>query len=138
MRLELVRAVGPALLAAALLGALTGCGVDAREDAAARAADRFEAGLRTSDAARGCAALAPGTRDELRRDAGLPCVRALTDAGLPTAGPVRTVDVYGRQARVVGAGDTLFLSSFAHGWKVVAAGCTARPERPYQCLIKGG
>lgn len=128
-----------ALLTAALLGALTGCGgVDVREDAASRAATRFEESLRAADAARGCAALAPGTRDELEQNAELPCARALPDAGLPDAGPVRSVDVHGKQARVVAAGDTLFLSSFPRGWKVVAAGCTERPEQPYQCLIKGG
>ncbi|CAM5280469.1 hypothetical protein SALBM135S_08638 [Streptomyces alboniger] len=134
-----MRARSQALLTVALLGALTGCGhVHVREDAAAHAATRFEEALRAPDTARGCAALAPGTRDELERTAELPCARALPDAGLPEAGPVRTVDVHGRQARVVAAGDTLFLSSFPHGWKVVAAGCTARPEKPYQCLIKGG
>ncbi|MEV0253946.1 hypothetical protein AB0H82_06655 [Streptomyces sp. NPDC050732] len=118
---------------------LSGCGdVGAREDGAARAVTRFEAGLRASDAARGCGALAPGTRDELEQSADLPCARALPDAGLPTAAEVRHVDVYGRQARVVTDRDTLFLSSFPDGWKVTAAGCTERPEKPYQCLIKGG
>ncbi|MFD4628437.1 hypothetical protein ACFVYR_00835 [Streptomyces sp. NPDC058284] len=124
---------------ALLCCALAGCGdVTAREDAAARAVTRFEASLRTPDAARGCRELAPGTLDELEQSAGLPCARALPDAGLPTATKVRHVDVYGRQARVVTDRDTLFLSSFPRGWKVTAAGCTARPEKPYQCLIKGG
>ncbi|GHE60455.1 hypothetical protein GCM10018785_31950 [Streptomyces longispororuber] len=130
---------GAGALAVALLSALTGCGALAeREDAAGAAADRFTRSLRAADAGRGCAALAPGTRDELERTAELPCVRALPDAGLPDAGGVRSVDVYGRQARVVLRRDTLFLSSFPDGWKVTAAGCTARPEQPYQCLIKGG
>lgn len=137
VRAASVRARGSALLTVALFGALTGCGgADVREDAAERAATRFAESLRTPDAA--CAALAPNTREELEQDAELPCARALPDAGLPEAGPVRSVDVYGTQARVVAARDTLFLSSFPHGWKVVAAGCTPRPARPYQCLIKGG
>ncbi|WP_240660321.1 hypothetical protein [Streptomyces sp. WAC 01529] len=127
------------LLAAALLGALTACGnLDAREDGAAGAASRFEASLRATDTVRSCAALAPGTRDELEQTAELPCARALPEAGLPPAEKVRTVDVYGRQARVVTDKDTLFLSAFPGGWKITAAGCTARPEKPYQCLIKGG
>ncbi len=132
-----MRAKSSGLLAAALLGALTGCGVDAREDAAVEAASRFEASLRATDTAKGCAALAPGTRDELEQSTDKSCVRALPEAGLPLAGEVRAVDVYGRQARVVTDQDTLFLSSFPGGWKVTAAGCTARPEKPYQCLIKG-
>ncbi|MFD9902955.1 hypothetical protein ACFWX4_01590, partial [Streptomyces sp. NPDC059063] len=82
--------------------------------------------------------LAPGTRDELERSAELPCVRALPDAGLPAGSGVRSVDVYGLRARVVTDRDTLFLSSFPDGWKVTAAGCTPRAEKPYQCLIKGG
>lgn len=127
------------MAAALLCCALGGCGdIDAREDGAAAAVTRFEAGLGDSDGARGCSELAPGTRDELEQSAELPCARALPDAGLPTAAGVRHVDVYGRQARVVADGDTLFLSSFPDGWKVTAAGCTARPEKPYQCLIKGG
>jgi hypothetical protein len=48
------------------------------------------------------------------------------------------VDVYGRQARAVLASDTLFLSQFSDGWKIVAAGCEPRPGRPYQCSVKGG
>lgn len=127
-------------VAVALLGcAIAGCGsgVDAREDAAARAAARFEASLRAPDAARGCAALAPGTLDELERSAEQPCAKALPEAQVPLSTGVRHVDVYGRQARVVTDRDTLFLSSFPDGWKITAAGCTPRPEKPYQCQIKG-
>ncbi|MGW0905281.1 hypothetical protein [Streptomyces sp. NPDC002853] len=131
-----------ALVAVLLAAALSGCGsVQEREDSASAVVLRFQEHLRMTDTARGCAALAPGTRDELEQNAELPCVRALSDAGLPKAGTadeVRVVDVYGRQARVVTNRDTLFLSSFPGGWKITAAGCTERPEMPYQCLIKGG
>ncbi|MEU5776434.1 hypothetical protein ABZ819_24430 [Streptomyces venezuelae] len=134
-----MRATRP-VVAMTLLGcALVGCGagIDAREDAASRAAARFEASLRAPDAARGCAALAPGTFDELERSAEQPCAKALPDAEIPLSTGVRHVDVYGRQARVVTDRDTLFLSSFPDGWKVTAAGCTPRPDKPYQCQIKG-
>ncbi|WAL99282.1 hypothetical protein [Streptomyces sp. Je 1-369] len=133
-----MRATRP-VVAVTLLGcALAGCGgVDAREDAAARAAARFEAGLRAPDAARGCAALAPGTLEELEHSAEQPCAKALPDARVPLSTRVRHVDVYGRQARVVTDRDTLFLSSFPDGWRITAAGCTPRPEKPYQCQIKG-
>ncbi|QEV64499.1 hypothetical protein CP982_06245 [Streptomyces spectabilis] len=130
---------GVVVLTGVLLCTLAACGsLAGREDAAAAAAARFGASLHASDPARGCAALAPGTRDELERSAERPCVRALPEAGLPTAGPVRSVDVYGAQARVVAERDTLFLSSFPGGWKVTAAGCVPRAERPYRCLVKGG
>ncbi|GAA3115992.1 hypothetical protein ACFQ0X_40735 [Streptomyces rectiviolaceus] len=138
------RGARPGALAAVLLAALSGCGsVQEREDSAAAAVSRFQESLRASDTARGCAALAPGTRDELEQTAELPCTRALPDAGLPGAGlpeadDVSVVDVYGRQARVVTNRDTLFLSSFPGGWKITAAGCAERPGMPYQCLVKGG
>ncbi|MGW0551933.1 hypothetical protein [Streptomyces altiplanensis] len=48
------------------------------------------------------------------------------------------MDVYGHQARVVLDADTLFLPAFRDGWKVVAAGCLARPGFPYPCDLKGG
>ncbi|MEV5607533.1 hypothetical protein [Streptomyces sp. NPDC052225] len=127
------------MVAVLMCGGLCGCGsVDSREESAAAAAARFEASLVAERPVEGCAALAPGTRDELEQSAEMPCVRALPEERLPVAGAVRTVDVYGHQARVVAARDTLFLSSFPGGWKVVAAGCTPRPRQPYQCLIKGG
>ncbi|WP_409055709.1 hypothetical protein [Streptomyces sp. SYP-A7185] len=137
-----VRGAGPVALVAVLAAVLSGCGsVQERADAASAAALGFRETLRTTHGARGCAALAPGTREELEQNAELPCARALSDAGLPaadTADAVRVVDVYGRQARVVTDHDTLFLSSFPGGWKITATGCTERPDLPYQCLIKGG
>ncbi|MFE5491394.1 hypothetical protein ACFQ7Z_15815 [Streptomyces virginiae] len=47
-------------------------------------------------------------------------------------------DVYGWQAMVRLSGDTLFLSQFGKGRKVVAAGCTPRPDLPFDCQVKGG
>ncbi|MGA4845294.1 hypothetical protein ACOBQB_03065 [Streptomyces sp. G5(2025)] len=43
--------------------------------------------------------------------------------------------MYERQAHVVTDRDTLFLPSFPGGWKVTAAGCTPRPEKPYPYLL---
>ncbi|MEU2072288.1 hypothetical protein [Streptomyces anulatus] len=85
-----------------------------------------------------CASLAPDTRSELMDSEKTSCAGAVTAEELPPGGSVRTVDVYGRQARVVLASDTLFLSQFPGGWKIVAAGCTPQPGRPYQCTVKGG
>ncbi|MFF1709694.1 hypothetical protein [Streptomyces sp. NPDC058268] len=137
-----MRGAGRCALAVVLLALLGGCGsVQEREDSASAAVVLFQENLRTPDTERGCAALAPGTREELEQNAELPCARALSDAGLPeadTADEVRVVDVYGRQARVVTDRDTFFLSSFPGGWKITAAGCTERQGLPYRCLIKGG
>ncbi|MGW7051046.1 hypothetical protein [Streptomyces sp. NPDC054887] len=123
-----------------LVGALAGCGgsADEREDRAAIAVQRFEDALSSDDARALCAALAPGTRSELEDSQERPCVEVITDQDLPEAGERRSIDVYGRQARVVAEGDTLFLSQFGAGWKVVAAGCRPEAGRPYQCTVKGG
>lgn len=121
------------------MASLTGCStLGEREDAASRAAVRFEESVRRADASRACAALAPETRQEVEQSAESPCAKALPGEQLSYAGAVRGVHVYGRQAQVVLAGDTLFLSVFPGGWRVTAAGCVPRPRQPYQCKVKGG
>lgn len=137
------RAAARAAALSLVLAPLAACGaVQERRDAAEAEATRFE---RDRDAGRHallCAALAPGTRDELERTARSGCRRAIREAieedDLPPAGAVRAVDVWGDQARVVLEGDTLFLSQFAGGWKVTAAGCEPRPDQPYRCGVEGG
>lgn len=122
-----------ALLPALVL--LSGC--DGRASNARSAAAAFERAWQVHDAKAVCAALAPGTRSELEADEQTACPQALGEISLPLAGRARTVNVYGRQARVVLTSDTLFLSLFPGGWKVVAAGCSARPDKPYSCVLKG-
>jgi len=57
---------------------------------------------------------------------------------VPEPGSVTHVDVYGQWARVVLSDDTVFLAAFPGGWRVVAAGCQSRGERPYDCTVQGG
>ena len=128
-----------ALGAVLILAATCGCAsLSSREDAAANTALRFESTLAGHDNAALCADLAPGTRQELEDTAKSDCAQAIAGSDLPTTSGVRRVDVYGRQARVVLDGDTLFLSTFSDGWKITAAGCEPRPRKPYNCEIKGG
>jgi hypothetical protein len=122
-----------------LAGTVGACGtVSERRDDVRAAAAAFEEALDEGAHERMCGALAPATLEELEQSAGTPCAQALGEESLPAGGAVRHTDVYGNQARAVLAEDTLFLSHFSTGWKVVAAGCTQRPARPYQCRIKGG
>ncbi|ANS70244.1 hypothetical protein SLINC_8020 [Streptomyces lincolnensis] len=131
-----VRGAAVAVVLAATVGA---CGtVSDRRDDVRDAATAFEQHLAEGAYDRLCAALAPGTVEELEQSAGSPCAKALGEEAPPRGGDLRVVDVYGDQARAVLATDTLFLSRFDSGWKIVAAGCTERPEQPYQCRIKGG
>jgi hypothetical protein len=125
-------------LLAALTVCLAGCAtLGEREAAVSRAALRFTESVRQADGPRACAALAPTTRQELEQSAKSPCPKALLEEQLSYGGPVRSVQVYGQQARVVLDGDTLFLSSFPSGWRITAAGCEPRPGQPYDCQVKG-
>jgi uncharacterized protein YceK len=128
----------PAATAAGLL-LLSGCAsVTERESAASRAVERFEAALRSGQAERACAVLAPGTVEELEDSAKMACPAALSEAEVPAGGAAERVDVYGRQARVVLRHDTLFLSTFPDGWRITAAGCEPRTGGlPYTCEVKG-
>jgi hypothetical protein len=115
-----------------------GCGaVAVREDAATDVAERFHAAIGDRDAALACGLLAPATREDLEHSKGEDCLKAVLSAGIRSAGAVGHIDVYGDQARVVFAHDTVFLATFSAGWRVTAAGCHPRGERPYQCELRG-
>ncbi|MFE9623630.1 hypothetical protein [Streptomyces sp. NPDC006527] len=126
-------AVAVALLSVSACGTLS-----ERRDGVTQEVARFEQALDAGQHERLCAALAPATREELEQSAKMRCEQAIGEQQLPAAGAVRGVDVYGDQARVVLEHDTLFLAHFPAGWKVTAAGCLPRPQRPYQCDIEGG
>ncbi|MFJ8210244.1 hypothetical protein [Streptomyces sp. NPDC096033] len=75
-------------------------------------------------------------RDKPRRGR-RPVRAALARQQLPRAGRVESVEAYGRQAIVRMTGDTLFLPLFPAGRRVVAAGRTPPPDRPYDCAVTG-
>ncbi|MEV7617694.1 hypothetical protein [Streptomyces sp. NPDC089799] len=103
-----------------------------------RAAAGFELALAAGDHAAACRLPAPRTREQVEQDGKQDCRHALASEDLPVAvGPART-EVYGREAMVRTASDTVFLSLFTPGWQVVAAGCTPRPDQPYDCQVAGG
>jgi len=119
--------------------AVTGCGSPSqRARGAAETATGFLDAVSAGDGAAECDALAPDTGAEVEQSAGQPCAVAILDEDLPQPADVETTDVYGQWARVVLATDTVFLAMFPHGWRVAAAGCRSRGERPYDCAVKGG
>ncbi|MFB9462415.1 hypothetical protein [Streptomyces cinereospinus] len=123
----------------AILVTVGSCGTSSeRRDGVTAEVVRFERALDTGRRAVLCAALAPSTKEELEQSTKSRCEQAIGEQDLPRAGAVRSVDTYGDQARVVLQHDTVFLAHFPEGWKVTAAGCRPRPQRPYQCEIKGG
>jgi hypothetical protein len=106
-------------------------------DGAAGTARGLLTAAAAGDGAAACATLAPETLAGLEKSSGKGCAEAITEEDLPGPGTVRTVDVYGQWARVVTSDDTVFLGAFGDGWRVVAAGCRPRGERPYDCLLQG-
>ena len=124
---------------ALLLLAPAGCGsVGERGDAAAGVALRLLTAVEGRDGSGACATLAPDTLSELEESAGQSCAQAILDEDLPAPGTVTGTDVYGQWAQVRLTGDTVFLGVFPDGWRVVAAGCTPRGNKPYNCAVQGG
>lgn len=88
----------------------------------------------TGPAAR-CELLVPTAVEALEHDESGPCAAVI---GLvPATGTeVRSTAVWGDNAQVQFAADTMFLTNTDQGWKVVAAGCRSRGEAPYVCLLE--
>ena len=124
---------------AATVAALAGCGPAAsRGQAASTAAQRLLGAVDRKDGVAACSLLAPETTAAVVQSAQKDCVEAILDQNLPRPGAVIGADVYGQWARVRLSDDTVFLAMFAGGWRVVAAGCTARGDHPYDCTVQGG
>lgn len=131
---------GKVAVGAAAAGlALTGCGsLGPDTTGAVDTARAFHRAVANGDGARACALLSPRAADALRSDTLQPCRRAVTEQDVPRGGAVQTVQVYGHNGRVVMEGDTVFVSRFDHGWRVIGAGCRfAGPDRPYDCDVAG-
>lgn len=88
---------------------------------------------------RACDLLAPATLETLRSDEE-DCAQAVSDAAPrgDIAATPPTIQVYGRDAMVQWADQTLFLARFDDGWLVTAADCKPRgKDLPYDCSIEG-
>ncbi|MEV4512415.1 hypothetical protein AB0K00_26040 [Dactylosporangium sp. NPDC049525] len=133
------RPLAVAAAAMTVMALVAGCADGgARRDAVSDVAVRLLAAVQDRDGAAACTVLAPDTVQTLERSAGASCADAVLDEDLPEPAGVRRVDVFGQWARVVLADDTVFLAAFPGGWRVVAAGCRSRGERPYDCVLQGG
>jgi hypothetical protein len=114
-------------------------GCDAQNEPAARGvATAFADAVSADNGAAACLLLAPGTRAELEQSAGKACRSAILEEDLPAAGAARESASFGTMAKVTFAGDTMFVTEFQGGWKVMAAGCSPVPARSYDCRLKGG
>jgi hypothetical protein len=117
------------------VSACTGPGADQ----AAQVAESWEQ-LNGGDAAQACDLLSPRTRIEIEKSTEKKCAEALDDEDLPDASALTGVDVFGHDAIVRFANDTVFLARFPEGWRVTAAGCRPGPsdDKPYDCDVTGG
>jgi hypothetical protein len=113
---------------------LLGCG--SSDSGAQRAAVSFQSAVESGASSVACELLAPETRRQLERDEHASCEVALAKTKLPEAGAPVRVDRYGQHALVRFDDDAVFLAEYDDGWKVVAAGCTARDALPYDCVVK--
>jgi hypothetical protein len=123
------------LVAAGVLALTTACAAPGT-DGVTRAADDWLAAARAKDATTLCRLLTPAAA-ESAVTGDQTCPQAVGDLRLPGAGPVGQVEVWSDRAQVKAGADTLFLTKIDGDWRVSAAGCTARPGRPYDCEVSG-
>jgi hypothetical protein len=123
---------------AAVAVGLSGCGSLPPDTSGATAAARaFHAAARSGDGAAACEQLSTRLADELESSQGAPCAEAVLAVDVPDADAVTDVEVWGGRALVVLDHDAVFLAKFDGGWRVTAAGCSPRQNRPYDCTMKG-
>jgi hypothetical protein len=121
-----------ALAVSALAACLTGCTAEAARPAE-QAARQFYATVEGHRGEQACALLAPEAAKSL--EAGdQTCATAILQLDLP-GGEVRGTEVWGDEAQVRLARDTVFLHRFPTGWRVRGAGCEPRENLPYDCEV---
>ena len=136
-----IRRLARASACAGALAALAGCAGCAGQGNAENGnvtvvAMRFAVAASSTDVTAACGLLAPHTLEALEETSG-DCPSALAADAPTEPGSLRSVAVYGKDAIVHLSGDTLFLARFTDGWRVTAAACTARQDRPYDCKVEG-
>ena len=117
-----------ALGLAALLLLCTGCGSRA-DDAVGAAAEEFYSAVSAGDGEAACQLLIPEAVRELEDRAAADCAQAILQEDLPTVTQIASIEVYGRNARVVLDQDTAFLTETRNGWRVIAVASRAPVAR---------
>jgi hypothetical protein len=118
----------------AVLGGCSSLGPDS--SGAAAVARAFHAAAAAGDGSAACARLSARVADALAQSEGS-CEQAVLAADVPAAEQVRSVQVWGGRGLVVLDHDVVFVAEFDGGWRVTAAGCSPRKDRPYDCTLKG-
>jgi hypothetical protein len=131
-------ALGASMVTGVLLASVSGCaGSNPGTSEAGTAALDFHSALGSGDHARACGLLIPAAVEKLEAGTAGTCPEKLAQLDLPESVSVQDSVAYGSNARVIMDQDTLFLARSGDGWKIAAAGCSARGERPYDCDVEG-
>lgn len=137
----MLRSLGLALCTAGLLLAVTACGGSGpAPDGAEETAESFYAALENGDYGRACGMLAPATLEGVQQSENggdQICADGLRAVSLQDPGEPLSAQAFGRNAQVEFGSETVFLTLSSSNWKVMAAGCTARGDRPYSCRVEG-
>lgn len=129
----------PAAALAFMVFAVAGCsGSNPGADAAAQVAVEFHEMVSSGDPSAGCDLLAPAVVEKLENGSAGTCDEKLSAMDLPPASRVTETKAFGSSAQVFLDEDTVFLTKSGDSWKITAAGCTSRGERPYDCEVDGG
>ncbi|GAA3018063.1 hypothetical protein [Streptosporangium longisporum] len=127
-----VRAATAVVACAVGLTCLAGC-ASADEEPAREAARRFYDALQARQPERACALLVPEAAESLA-SGDRTCASTIAELDLP-GGEVLDAEVWGDEARVRLARDTVFLHRLPTGWLVRGAGCAPRRDLPYDCEV---
>jgi hypothetical protein len=135
-----MRTLGYLAVLGVLLSMTLGCGADAGPAGldARTTAQRFTQALTEGNHAQACSLLSPETKAQLEQASGKPCGVAIAEENLAAADAFEDIAMFGTMAQVRFAGDTVFVTKFPRGWKVLAAGCSPVPGEHYDCRLQGG
>jgi hypothetical protein len=123
-----------------LVSTTAGCGASggSADPGAQTTAQQFTRAVSEGNHAQACSLLAPETKAQLEQAAGQPCRAAIAEEKLDAADGFEEIATFGTMAQARFAGDTVFMTKFPRGWRVLAAGCSPVPGGPYDCRLQGG
>jgi hypothetical protein len=125
-----IAALAGLLLAAPLL---TGCASAERAEVESTA-ERFAEAVGSGDAGTACSLLSDDAADHVTSPEHPDCADAVASLRM-APGRVSGAEVWGDRAQVRLTSDVLFLVRLQDGWRISAAGCVPRGERPHDCEI---
>jgi len=121
-------------VAAVALVAVSGCGAGPSTGVVSARAQAFADALARKDGAAACGLLVPDAVSSVEAGGG-ECDKDILTLGLPHGAATGAV-VWGGQARVQIDGKAVFLTQWDDTWRIIAAGCSPRSGRPFDCDVE--